>query len=440
MDAKYSYAVDAGNKRVAFATLGCKLNFSETSTIARRFVQAGYTKVASSAVADVYVINTCSVTEHADKKCRNIIRKLHKQNPDSIIAVTGCYAQLKPQEILAIEGVDLVVGTDNRENLFLEVSTFGEEHHIGGLSYVAAKKFSCGVSEVETIFPAYSSDERSRSFLKIQDGCDYRCTYCTIPLARGGSRNIPIKNVVASAHEIAATGIKEIVITGVNTGDFGRTTGESFFDLLKELEQVVGIERYRISSIEPNLLTEEIVSWISEGRKFLPHFHIPLQSGSDAILAAMKRRYNTTLFRSRIEMIRSYMPFAFIGIDVIVGFPGEGENEFEECYNLLAELKPSFLHIFPYSKRDNTPAASYESQVSEKDKKVRVAKLSELSDRLHSNFVKSNEGRVEEVLFESTVKGGKMFGYTRNYIRIEAPYDKEMIGKIIPYKVVYFKI
>ena len=435
MDAKYSYAVDAGNKRVAFATLGCKLNFSETSTIARRFVQAGYTKVASSAVADVYVINTCSVTEHADKKCRNIIRKLHKQNPDAIIAVTGCYAQLKPQEILAIEGVDLVVGTDNRENLFLEVSTFGEEHHIGGLSYVAAKKFSCGVSEVETIFPAYSSDERSRSFLKIQDGCDYRCTYCTIPLARGGSRNISIKNVVASTHEIAATGIKEIVITGVNTGDFGRTTGESFFDLLKELEQVDGIERYRISSIEPNLLTEEIVSWISEGRKFLPHFHIPLQSGSDTILAAMKRRYNTTLFRSRIEMIRRYMPFAFIGVDVIVGFPGEGEKEFEECYNLLAELKPSFLHIFPYSKRDNTPAASYENQVSEKDKKIRAAKLSELSDKLHADFVKRNEGRVEEVLFESTVKGGKMFGYTRNYIRVEIPYDKEIIGKIIPYKI-----
>ena len=422
MSMNYRYAAERKGMRVAFATLGCKLNFSETSTIARHFVEAGYTRVASSAVADIYVINTCSVTEHADKKCRNIIRKLHRQNPDAIIAVTGCYAQLKPQEILGIEGVDLVVGADNKENLFVEVAALDGKRSSG--------RFSCGVSEAETIFPAYSSDERSRSFLKIQDGCDYRCTYCTIPLARGSSRNIPLRSVVASASEIAATGIKEIVITGVNTGDFGKSTGESFFDLLKELEQVDRIERYRISSIEPNLLTEEIVQWISEGRKFLPHFHIPLQSGSDTILAAMKRRYNTTLFRNRIEMIRCYMPFAFIGIDVIVGFPGEGEKEFEECYNLLAELKPSFLHIFPYSKRDNTPAALCENQVSEKDKRERVAKLSKLSDKLHSDFVKQNAGRTDEVLFESTVKGGKMFGYTRNYIRVEAPYDKELIGEI----------
>jgi len=429
MGVKYRYAAEVRSMRVAFATLGCKLNFSETSTIARRFVEAGYTKVAASAEADVYVINTCSVTEHADKKCRNIIRKLHKQNPDAIIAVTGCYAQLKPQEILEIEGVDLVVGTDNRENLFLEVSNLGGKHSAG--------RFSCGVSEVESIFPAYSSDDRSRSFLKIQDGCNYKCSYCTIPLARGNSRNIPIKDIVASAYEIAETGIKEVVITGVNTGDFGRSTNESFFDLLRELNRVEGIERYRISSIEPNLLTEDIVRWISEGNKFLPHFHIPLQSGSDAILAAMKRRYNTTIFRSRIEMIRSYMPLAFIGIDVIVGFPGEGEKEFEECYDLLAALKPSFLHIFPYSKRDNTPAASYENQVSEKEKKARVARLSGLSDKLYADFVKRNEGRVEDVLFESTVKGGKMFGYTKNYIRVEAPYDKESIGKVVKHKVVF---
>ena len=422
MEIKYRYAAEREGMRVAFATLGCKLNFSETSTIARCFVEAGYTRVASSAVADIYVINTCSVTEHADKKCRNIIRKLHRQNPNAIIAVTGCYAQLKPQEVLEIEGVDLLVGADNKENLFMEVASLEGKRSAG--------HFSCGVSEVETIFPAYSSDERSRSFLKIQDGCDYRCTYCTIPLARGSSRNIPLRNVVASAHDIAATGIKEIVITGVNTGDFGKSTGESFFDLLKDLEQVDGIERYRISSIEPNLLTEEIVRWISEGCKFLPHFHIPLQSGSDTILAAMRRRYNTTIFRSRIEMIRRYMPFAFIGIDVIVGFPGEGEKEFEECYNLLAELKPSFLHIFPYSKRDNTPAALYENQVSEKDKRERVAKLSKLSDKLHADFVKQNAGRTDEVLFESTVKGGKMFGYTRNYIRVEAPYNRELIGNI----------
>lgn len=411
------------NNRVAFVTLGCKLNFSETSSLARQFTEHGYERVPSSKVADIYVINTCSVTEHADKKCRQTIRKLHKINPDAIIAVTGCYAQLKPNEILSIEGVDLVLGADQKENLFMKVSQLTSKGN--------GKSFSCSIQEVSSIFPAYSSDDRTRSFLKVQDGCDYHCSYCTIPLARGKSRNLEISFLVKQAEEIGKKGIKEIVLTGVNTGDFGKSTGESFFDLIKALEQVPGIDRYRISSIEPNLLTEEIIEWISKSVKFLPHFHIPLQSGSDKILALMKRRYNTTLFRSRIELIRKYMPEAFIGIDVIVGFPGETNDEFEITYNFLSELKPAFLHIFPYSKRADTPAASYEDQVHDSDKTTRVERLTQLSDRLHTEFCDQFKGTAEEVLFESTQRGGKMFGYTRNYIKVEKPFDKDQIGKIV---------
>lgn len=411
------------NKKVAFVTLGCKLNYSETSSLARQFVANGYDKVPSSKEADVYVINTCSVTEHSDKKCRQAIRKLHKQNPDAIIAVTGCYAQLKPKELLAIEGVDLVLGADQKANLFVKVSELKNK----GVS----KAFSCMIQSVETIFPAYSSDDRTRSFLKVQDGCDYKCTYCTIPLARGKSRNQPIDDILKEAKEISAKGIKEVVLTGVNTGDFGRTTGEKFEDLLKKLNEIEGIERYRISSIEPNLLSETIVKWIAEGSKFLPHFHIPLQSGSDKILALMKRRYNTTLFKERVLMIRKYMPYAFIGIDVIVGFPGESDQDFLDTYNFLKSLKPSFLHIFPYSKRADTPAAEFSDQVKESAKTQRVEQLSKLSDELYSQFCNENSGREEEVLFESTQKGGKMFGYTKNYIKVEREYSRELIGQIV---------
>lgn len=411
------------NKKVAFVTLGCKLNYSETSSLARQFVANGYDKVPSSKEADVYVINTCSVTEHSDKKCRHAIRKLHKQNPDAIIAVTGCYAQLKPKELLAIEGVDLVLGADQKANLFVKVSELKNK----GVS----KAFSCMIQSVETIFPAYSSDDRTRSFLKVQDGCDYKCTYCTIPLARGKSRNQPIDDILKEAKEISAKGIKEVVLTGVNTGDFGRTTGEKFEDLLKKLNEIEGIERYRISSIEPNLLSEAIVKWIAEGSKFLPHFHIPLQSGSDKILALMKRRYNTTLFKERVLMIRKYIPYAFIGIDVIVGFPGESDQDFLDTYNFLKSLKPSFLHIFPYSKRADTPAAEFSDQVKESAKTQRVEQLSKLSDELYSQFCYENRGREEEVLFESTQKGGKMFGYTRNYIKVEREYSRELIGQIV---------
>lgn len=412
--------------RVAFLTLGCKLNYSETSSIARQFVEHGFEKVPSGKEADIYVINTCSVTEHADKKCRNTIRKLHKQNPEAIVAVTGCYAQLKPQEILDIEGVDLVLGADQKQNLFMRVSDLRDKSG----TKPAPKAFSCEISNIETIFPAYSSDDRTRSFLKVQDGCDYNCSYCTIPLARGKSRNHTIDFIVKEASEIAGRGIKEVVLTGVNTGDFGKTTGERFIDLIKRLDSVEGIERYRISSIEPNLITPEIIDWISSGSKFLPHFHIPLQSGSDKILALMRRRYNTGLFEERIELIREKMPYAFLGIDVIVGFPGEGDEEFEETYNFLKRVSPSFLHVFPYSKRANTPAAGFDGQVAESEKHQRVERLTALSDSLYNSFVEKNRGRDEKVLYESTVKGGKMFGYTGNYIRIETPYDRTLIGKI----------
>ncbi|MDD3034441.1 MAG: tRNA (N(6)-L-threonylcarbamoyladenosine(37)-C(2))-methylthiotransferase MtaB [Bacteroidales bacterium] len=419
---------ESAGKRVAFMTLGCKLNYSETSSIARVFVKNGFVKVPASHSADIYVINTCSVTEHADKKCRGAIRKLHRQNPDAIVAVTGCYAQLKPDEILGIEGVDIVLGADQKENLFMKVSQLHGVKEATGEG--RGRAYSCAISEVETIFPAYSSDERTRSFLKVQDGCDYHCSYCTIPLARGKSRNLSVDFLIKEAREIAVKGIKEIVLTGVNTGDFGKSTGESFLDLLKALENVEGIERYRISSIEPNLLTEEVLAWISQSRKFLHHFHIPLQSGSDKILALMRRRYNTTLFRDKISRIRHYMPDSFIGIDVIVGFPGEGEAEFEECRSLLEELKPAFIHIFPYSRRANTPAAEMENQVDEQVKHSRVLMLETLCERLHAEFVGSMKGKREYVLFESTRKGGMMYGFTRNYIKVERPYDRTLIGEI----------
>ncbi len=411
-------------KTVAFVTLGCKLNFSETSTIAQHFIESGYEKVAQSKSADVYVINTCSVTEHADKKCRQAIRKLHKQNPDAIIAVTGCYAQLKPEEIMDIEGVDLVVGADRKGDVFQLVSEISAKQG-------TARSYSCAINEVESIFPAYSSGERTRSFLKVQDGCNYHCSYCTIPLARGKSRNLPIATLVDEAKAIASKGIKEIVLTGVNTGDFGRTTGEDFLDLLKALDKVDGIERYRISSIEPNLLREDIIEWIASGTKFQNHFHIPLQCGSDAVLKVMRRRYNTAMFAQKIDMVRRIMGDVFFGIDVIVGFPGETDEEFEKCYNFLKDtIRPAFIHVFPYSRRANTPAAQMPDQVHEATKTARVEALTKLSDQLHEEYIARHKGTEQEVLFESTQKGGMMYGYTGNYIRVERPYDKSKIGEI----------
>ena len=412
------------NKTVAFVTLGCKLNFSETSTIAQQFLDNGYERVAQSKPADIYVINTCSVTEHADKKCRQAIRKLHKQNPDAIIAVTGCYAQLKPAEIMAIEGVDLVVGADRKGDVYQLVSEIPSK--LG-----TARSYSCAINEVETIFPAFSHGERTRSFLKVQDGCNYHCSYCTIPLARGKSRNLPIATLVKEAEAIAAKGIKEVVLTGVNTGDYGRTTGEDFLDLLKALNEVEGIERYRISSIEPNLLREDIIEWIASGTKFQNHFHIPLQCGSDAVLKVMRRRYTTAMFAEKIEMVRRIMGDVFFGIDVIVGFPGETDEEFQNCYNFLKDtIKPAFIHVFPYSRRANTPAAEMPNQVHEATKTARVEALTSLSEELHNAYIERHRGTVQEVLFESTQKGGMMYGYTGNYIRVERPYDKNKIGQI----------
>ncbi len=412
------------NKTVAFVTLGCKLNFSETSTIAHQFLDAGYQRVPQSKSADIYVINTCSVTEHADKKCRQAIRKLHKQNPDAIIAVTGCYAQLKPAEIMTIEGVDLVVGADRKGDVFQLVSEIPAKQG-------TARSYSCAINEVKTIFPAYSHGERTRSFLKVQDGCNYHCSYCTIPLARGKSRNLPIATLVKQAQTIAASGIKEIVLTGVNTGDFGRTTGEDFLDLLKALNAVEGIERYRISSIEPNLLREDIIEWIASGTKFQNHFHIPLQCGSDAVLKVMRRRYTTAMFAEKIAMVRRIMGDVFFGIDVIVGFPGETDEEFLKCYNFLKDtIKPAFIHVFPYSRRANTPAAQMPDQVHEATKSARVEALTSLSDKLHEEYVARHKNTTQWVLFESTQKGGMMYGYTGNYIRVERPYDRNKIGKI----------
>ena len=401
-------------KRLSFHTLGCKLNFSETSTLAREFERGGYIRVEPSEATDVAVINSCSVTEHADKKCRNIIRKIHRRNPNAIIAVTGCYAQLKPNDIAAIEGVDVVLGNNNKGDLFRRVEELSER----GKTEV----YSCSVEEMTRFFAAYSSGDRTRSFLKVQDGCDYKCAYCTIHYARGCSRNIPIADIVAAA--------KEIVITGVNTGDFGRTTGEKFIDLLRALDEVEGVERYRISSIEPNLITDEIIELCAKSSKFVPHFHIPLQSGSTRILGLMRRRYTAERYRERIAKIREMMPDAFLGVDVIVGFPGEGETEFMETYRLLEEVGASFLHIFPFSERPGTPAVDMPNKVQPRIATERVERLEELSNRLHKAFAERYLGTVREVLFESTDHSGLMYGYTDNYLRVSAPYDTSRINTI----------
>lgn len=414
-------------KTVSFHTLGCKLNYSESSALARQFAANGYTVVSQNKPADIYVINTCTVTEHSDKKSRNIIRKLHRKSPGAIIAVIGCYAQLKGDEIAKIEGVDVILGAQKKGLLLQEVQKIESERNFGNAKMILDVE---DIEKVSSFYSAFSSGERTRSFLKVQDGCDYKCSYCTIPKARGKSRNLSIAELVEQAHQIASLGIKEIVLTGVNIGDFGRTTGESFLELLKQLNEVDGIERYRISSIEPNLLTREIVEWIASGTKFLPHFHIPLQSGCDEILRRMRRRYNTAMFAEKIELVREYMGNPFFGIDVITGFPGETEELFMETYNFLERVRPAFIHIFPYSRRKDTPAAEMPDQVDEQIKQERVHRLEALCDKLHKEYYESFKGATEEVLFESTQKNGKMFGYTRNYILVERPYDKELIGKI----------
>ncbi len=411
--------------KVALLTLGCKLNFAETATYERGLVAAGLEVVPWSERADLYLVNTCSVTATADSKSRNLIRKMHRVNPGARIVVTGCSAELRRTEIEGIAGVSRVFGAKEKGLVVPETLA------LLGLETVVPSGAD------SSVFPAYSAAEsRTRAFLKVQDGCNNYCQYCTVPYARGESRNLPVAACVRSAERIAAEGVREIVLTGVNTGDFGRSTGESFLDLLQALEGVQGIERYRISSIEPNLLTEEIVDWIASGTKFQPHFHIPLQSGSDTLLARMGRRYDTALFAERLAMIRRKLerpgaPKVFFGIDVMAGLPGETDELFRETFDFIDRVRPAFIHVFPYSRRPGTPAASMPDQVPESVKRHRVAVLEELCARLHAEFRAANRGVCERVLFESTERDGMMEGYTGNYIRIARPYDAAWVNRLM---------
>lgn len=430
-------------KKASYITLGCKLNYAETSTYERSFIKAGYESVPWNSKADLYIINTCSVTEHADRKSRNIIRKIHRTAPEATIVVTGCYAQLKRQEVEALEGVSLVFGADEKSSLVKRTLDLIDGKASAG---PAENEYRTMPSDSAT-FAAYSSgEERTRSFLKVQDGCDNFCAYCTVPFARGRSRSISIDTAVSEAEKIAAAGVKEIVLTGVNTGDFGRKSGERFLELLKRLNDVEGIERYRISSIEPNLLTEDIIDWIASGTKFQPHFHIPLQSGSDTVLKDVGRKYTTEFFAEKIDYIRSKMnpkpgetypdgslkPSVFFGIDVIAGLPGETDELFQETYDFLKNrIRPAFIHIFPYSRRAGTRSAIRKDQVQDCVKTKRVEMLEGLCRSLNEEFIDSQKGVKEKVLFEESCTDGKMSGYTGNYIRVERNWDESLAGKLV---------
>ena len=422
--------------KIAFITLGCKLNFAETATYERGFREAGLEVVPWREKADIYLINTCTVTETSNKKSRGEIRKVHRINPDARIIVAGCYAQMRPDEVRAIEGVSRVFMANEKQLVVPE--TLQICHASERVTVPDRTPFGRSLEGSilpDSIFGAYSTSERTRAFLKVQDGCDNFCRYCTVPYARGRSRSVKICEAVKAAEAIAAEEVKEVVITGVNTGDFGRNTGESFLDLLKALNEVEGIERWRISSIEPNLITEEIIDWIASGTKFQPHFHIPLQQGTDILLAAMGRKYTTDFFADRIAYIRSRMegpgkPKVFFGIDVMAGLPGETEELFAQELAFLEKLRPAFIHVFPYSKRPGTPAATMPGQVPEQVKAERVARLEALCEKLHSEFVEGNRGIREKVLFESKEKDGSMSGYTGNYIRITRPYDEALVGRL----------
>ena len=405
-------------KRVAFYTLGCKLNFSETSTIARDFEEAGYAKVKFDDFPDIFVINTCSVTENADKKCRQLVKKARKINPDSYIAIIGCYAQLKPEEIAQIEGVNIVLGANEKFNIVKHIEQL-DSHEDKAVSYGKIK-------EVKDFIPSFSYGDRTRSFLKIQDGCDYFCTFCTIPLARGKSRNATIESTVNEAKKIAATEIKEVVLTGINIGDFGQGGEENFFGLIQKLDHVDGIDRFRISSIEPNLLSDEIIDFcLKDAKKFVPHFHIPLQSGSDELLKKMRRKYLSALYVDRVEQIKRINPDACIGVDVIVGFPGETDEEFMITYNFLKELDISYLHVFTYSERANTTANKMDGAVPMHVRKDRSKMLHILSDKKKRAFYESQIGKEGTVLWESENHDGWMQGFTENYIKVKQPYRKE---------------
>ncbi|MBK5285905.1 MAG: tRNA (N(6)-L-threonylcarbamoyladenosine(37)-C(2))-methylthiotransferase MtaB [Bacteroidia bacterium] len=413
-------------RRVAFHTLGCKLNFAETSTIARQLVNYGYEKVSFDDVADVYVINTCSVTNNADKECRQIVRRVLLRSPKAFIAVTGCYAQLQPEEVASIEGVDLVLGAAEKFNI---------SNYIQSEKNKMTEVHSCEINELQTFNSSYSSGDRTRSFLKVQDGCDYTCTYCTIPFARGKSRSASMDKVVEQAKEIAGKGIKEIVLTGVNTGDFGKNDSsedktENFFQIICALDLLNFPVRFRISSIEPNLLTDEIISFVAQSEKFVPHFHIPLQSGSNKILGLMSRRYRKELYSSRVEKIKSLMPQACIGCDVIVGFPGEMEADFLETYQFINALDISYLHVFTYSERPDTAAITLEDIVPIVERRKRNQMLRILSEKKLKNFYRQNEGRNVNVLWETENKNGIMEGYSENYLRVKISFDNELVNSI----------
>ncbi|MDR3194947.1 MAG: tRNA (N(6)-L-threonylcarbamoyladenosine(37)-C(2))-methylthiotransferase MtaB [Tannerella sp.] len=407
------------NKVAAYYSLGCKLNFAETSTIGKELALHGIRKARKGENADICVVNTCSVTELADKKCRQLIRRVHKLHPEAFVIATGCYAQLKPEEVARIEGVDLVLGTAQKADL----AQYLDQMYRGRI-------ITSQVGEMQSFTPSCAAGDRTRYFLKVQDGCDYFCSYCTIPLARGRSRNGRIDSLVAQAEQAAREGGKEIVLTGVNTGDFGKSTGETFPDLLRALDRVEGIARYRISSIEPNLITDEIIDFVSNSKRFVPHFHIPLQSGSDEVLKLMRRRYDTALFRHRVERIKCLLPGAFIGVDVIVGIRGETDEYFEACRSFIESLPVSQLHVFSYSERQGTQALKITPVVDPAVKHARSRSLLDLSERKRRDFYETQRGQTAAALFEHTRKGGNMAGFTANYVKTEAPYDEARINRI----------
>lgn len=420
-------------RTVAFHTLGCKLNFSETSTLSRTLEAEGFLKKEFEDEADVYVINTCSVTDNADKECRQLVRRIQRKAPESLVVITGCYAQLKPKQISEIPGVDLVLGAAEKFNIAAHLKELTKGN--------SAKISSCDIEEVSGFTASYSMNDRTRTFLKVQDGCDYTCAFCTIPMARGKSRSDSIDNVLNNAKELAKSGVKEIVLTGVNLGDFGKgpdgakKSGENFYDLVQELDKVDGIERYRISSIEPNLLSKEIIEFVAQSKKFMPHFHIPLQSGSNEILGLMRRRYKRELYAERVELIKSLMPHCAIGVDVIVGFPSESDVHFQETFDFLHALDVSYLHVFTYSERDNTKALEIQPVVPVHLRHERNKTLRNLSYMKMQYFTDLHRGQNRKVLFEAHEKNGMMEGYTDNYIRITTPHRSEWANQIVDWIV-----
>lgn len=417
-------------KKVAFYTLGCKLNFSETSSIARMFEKEGYAKVDFNDHPDVYIINTCSVTDNADKKCRYIVNKARKNNPDSFIAIIGCYAQLKPDEIAGIPGVDMVLGASEKFRILDHIRK-NERKEMEETATVATSP----IKEVRDFIPSFSYGDRTRTFLKVQDGCDYFCSFCTIPLARGRSRSNTIEETVRTARKVAESEVKEIVLTGVNIGDFGKGRDENFFMLIRELDKIEGIDRFRISSIEPNLLSNEIIEFVNQSEKFVPHFHIPLQSGSDKLLDSMRRRYKSGLYENRVKTIKSLMPDCCIGVDVIVGYPGETEEEFLTTYNFLKELDVSYFHVFSYSERPNTTAIRMGNQVPQQTKAERSKMLRILSEKKKRKFYEEQVGTEREVLIEGKQHNQQIHGFSENYVKVSLPYASKLENTICKVKL-----